>query len=780
MEELKHYSSLRDKYAKELSQSFAYVSNKTRPQTAPKQVKFDFTEQLDLRELRNLREKHLIDLERITTPPFKGDYIENPPNEKKKNKQNGSRFRKSYNAIEKPAVQIEFHENYFGPKFQNYSSEIKVPKPPQRNRSFFEPYSSEIKVPRPPSEDNSFHSQYSGKSLAENLENIFEEAKRSLENSFRAEANTRPNQENSVVSRTKVSEKPLNRENINFSYSKTSEKVGNQENSILSRSKISENVGNPENSISSRSKVSEKVENRENSIISNSKVSEKIEIPHRQLSQSENPLKNFEELENIKVLNPTLLEKTMSFELHQDDDSIRTPSKSKILYPNAVEKPPNFESDIESISMRSDIEEELKNSLKSSMDFSISDQTPFESLKFSQENNYKIKFSQYYENLKKGIYYKLLYPIIQALKEQEYTDTQRLKIIQTKFDRSIDKIEDLEVRSFLNSIKPNPEEFSDYNILRTSRSEPFRTAKFEDSVYSHNSIGSILSNYNPKFEDMPNSSILLEGIPKQPRLNFEFLEEKSLLLLRALENAALALLATNVCYSFFLIKSRSSKLKNKLEKLQLASANYDYTLLKKVIGSWAYTIKSKNFYDNKQIKQFAERWKFIKLYQTFQGFKFVCKAHRQWIKEVKDRVQSNKKIFYFKNWALYVRFRGVKQYLKFRKIKAVIEAWRRMADAKKNFNKNACVHWYFKTISKSFDHWAAYKAAKKEKYSKKAAAEKLWTEKIYTKIFLSWKHSKALYKASYIPIRINTKTTLSKKQGNIQEKSLLDIKIIRN
>ena len=96
MEDLKHYSSLRDKYSQELNKSLATIPSQSRPQTAPKKVKFDFTNNMDLRELRNLREKHSLELERLATPSI--EEIQKPKKSKKK-RRNRSEERKRQNGV---------------------------------------------------------------------------------------------------------------------------------------------------------------------------------------------------------------------------------------------------------------------------------------------------------------------------------------------------------------------------------------------------------------------------------------------------------------------------------------------------------------------------------------------------------------------------------------------------------------------------------------------------------------------------------------------------------
>ena len=164
----------------------------------------------------------------------------------------------------------------------------------------------------------------------------------------------------------------------------------------------------------------------------------------------------------------------------------------------------------------------------------------------------------------------------------------------------------------------------------------------------------------------------------------------------------------------------------------------------------------------------------------FQGFKYVCKVHKQWISEVQQQLMANRRIVIFKNWALYMRYRNVKHFLKFRRLKSILSSWQDQVTRRKNNNKLAFVHWYFKMISKSFSSLNSSCLKSKEKWVKNIKAQKKYYENLYAKVFLCWKHSKALEKASYIPLRISTKTVLVRKNGSFQEKSLLDIKIIKS
>ena len=158
----------------------------------------------------------------------------------------------------------------------------------------------------------------------------------------------------------------------------------------------------------------------------------------------------------------------------------------------------------------------------------------------------------------------------------------------------------------------------------------------------------------------------------------------------------------------------------------------------------------------------------------------MCKAHKQWISEVRSQLLINKLGYLFKSWVLYVKYRNVKNYLRFKKCKNVLKSWKTLVVEGKNRNKKAFVHWYIRLVHKTFSSWTEFYLNRKEKWVKKVKADKKYYERLYAKVFLYWKHAKALEKASYIPLRISTKTVIIKKNGNIQEKSHLDIKIIKN
>jgi hypothetical protein len=820
MEDLEHYSKLRKKLSKELHQGSFENQVESRPQTASKQVSFDFSDQMNIRELRNLREKHSIELERLSTPPVP----EEPEKKKKKKRKNREKSRKkvkNFEVLYKPANEIEYFEAYEGSLGSSRSSlKGKQVKKPLTNFSSHHSLYSEGSV-------------YSKKSLVEEIEDAYKEAKQALENSFKVDSKV-----NEAASQKSNSSVNFSRENQEIFEKMSIRSKGNNKEVEETESKRYVKGKNLEYYYQELEKASEYSEKFE----VDDQGSEKVEVKKKRSSKRKSKKKSledenfgFEERKEIvvedkvkeregdqsvgkasqdakgvnkhssnpskhsinphensfhsKISNQNLSNHSLEASLHSKTSSKAVPdnvekfsshkSHSKI-FSKLVEKP------LESVlhvdqSINSDIEEEKlrEDSIKSSVDFTISDQTPFESLKFSQDPH--ITFTKAYENLKKGIFYRLLSPIIQNLALENSSDPEKSPKILKKRG-----LEDFSMHSQKGSVNLNIKENSlleqslnNFDI-RTSKSQPFENFKYEDSVYEHNET-LLLSSNNPQLLenlDINEISIIQHPLPFiDPQL---IKEEKALQLLKLVEKAAFYLMADNVYLSFIAIKAKSEHSKEKIEKIKLAEANFEFNILRKVINNWKVEVKNSKFYNSRRFIQYVERWNFVKLYHTFEGLKFVCKAHKQWIFEVRNRLKEHQMAGIFRNWALLIRYRKVKQSIKFRKMKKVLRGWNKVLSYKAELNRRACVHWYLRKNFKSFRSWNEFCLRRKENWVKKVKADKKYYEKIYTKVFLCWKHWKALEQANFIPLRICTKTLLVKKNGNIQEKSLLDIKIIKN
>lgn len=848
--ELEHYTSLRMKYSKELNQSMSDAAA-SRPQTGQKQVSFDFTDQMDIRELRNLREKHNLEFERISTPP-------NPPEEekekkhKKKKKHREKKEKKKrkrtkhFEVLSKPAIEMEFIIEE--PDLSVSENEESGRFPVITDSHKFSSKNSEY----------SEHSARSKKSKVEEIQNSYNEAKKALENSFKIDSQksgsgTKGHQSGN---QSKVSEKPLNQSKISenalnqskvsanaLNQSKLSEKPLNlskqSENALLNQSKLSEKPLNQSKTSEvslNQSKLSEKVQNQSKKSEKYAEPSDKISSKHSEASQNQSKKsftnENFSQhskhshisntsqksklsqLEEAKKLLEEMSEGRYSehinkFSSYPQEKNLENSEKSdhktsgkskKTLDEHKDQSPriPKYKSSEsqKSYKIKAEVEESIhsdedEKAHEESVDFTISDQTPFESLRFSQDLNPKGAFNMYMDRIKQGIYYRLLSPIMQNLNQENSFESPSSPEINKDIHVEVPKR-----MIYENFISENPEKGSARvrNMekteleLRTSRSQPLEH-DLEESFQSHrsrfidteilpNKILDFRCNDMEKVGNMDKSLELSETDPALSQMNIK--KQSAEIIGQALERATLALLATNLCYSYFSIKKRSTSLQEKKQKNQLALANYEFTQLKKSIFSWkSFTSHKKNI-NSYAISNYITRWNFIKLYHSFQGLKHVCKAHKQWISEVRSNFLSKKLNAIIQNWALYVRFRHVKICLRLRKCKRVLSSWKNLIDKKKRKNRSAFIHWYLKMVSKGFRSLTWYRSIRfKKRWNTQKALNK-YKEKVYALVFLSWKHVKALEKASYIPIRICTKTSLTKKNGSLQEKSHFDIKIIKN
>ncbi|OMJ92260.1 hypothetical protein SteCoe_5031 [Stentor coeruleus] len=831
--ELEHYASLRMKYSKELNQSMSEAAA-SRPQTGQKQVSFDFTDQMDIRELRNLREKHNLEFERISTPP-------NPPEEEKEKKHKKRKHRekkekkkrkktKRFEILSKPAIEIEFviEEHDLSASENEESNHFPV----ITNSHKFSSKNSEC----------SEYSARSKKSKIEEIQNSYNEAKKALENSFKIDSQKSGSKlkEYQSESKSKASEKPLNQSKISenaLNQSKTSEILLNQSKTseiLLNQSKTSEillNQSKISEKILNQSKTSEKILNQSKTSEKNPDPSDKISSKHSEASQNQSK-KSFtnenlsqhskhshisnasqksklSQLEEAKKLLEEMSEgryserinKYSSYPQAKDPETseksdYKASEKSKKT--ETKERSPNLPKQKSLGSQKYKIKSEVEESIHSdeeekvheeSVDFTISDQTPFESLRFSQDLNPKGAFNMYMDKIKQGIYYRLLTPIIQNLnQENSFENPSSPEIPKDIYVEIPKKI------TYENFISENPEKGSARvrNIekaeleLRTSRSQPLGY-DFDESFHSHKSGLNNIENLKNEMVDYHNiekngnndKSIELSEVDHVlSQINIK--KQSAEIMGQALERVTLALLATNLCYSYFSIKKHSTSLEEKKQKNQLAIANYEFTQLKKSVFSWKSFTKHKKITNSYAISNYITRWNFIRLYHTFQGLKHVCKAHKQWISEVRSNFLSKKLSIIIQNWALYMRFRHVKICLRLRKCKRVLSSWKNLIDKNKQKNRSAFIHWYLKMVSKSFRSLTWYRSISFKKHWNQQKALKKYQEKIYALVFLSWKHVKALEKASYIPIRICTKTSLTKKNGSLQEKSHFDIKIIKN
>lgn len=901
MEELSHYKSLRSKYSKELMQSSSEANPESRPQTADKHVSFDFSEQMNIQELRNLREKKEIELERLSVYSGNEEVDEEARQREKDEKKRRKKERKEkrrkrkekkqkvvveFEVMIKPAIEVEFFVERKLSEIESSGQNFKSLKSLKSLKN------SKIKEIKLESSQRSLYSENSissKKSLVEEIEEAYKQAKEALENSFKVdEASGNEKSEVSSVRSSRADDRvsqPSRNKNQSFGsenlrYRDKGTKLENE----LNDSKKSGNLKS-EKSLVGKNEDNSKAEINA-SFHSNSSQRQGDKFSHKSgtsgvYQESEGHQKSIS-LHDAYAKENSIRSKKSNSDVQENSFHSKNSSKVSIkaeandkfssyskagIFNNLVENKINKLYPVEaSIYSDNDDDKMKEESLKSSVDFTISDPTPFQSAKFSQEVSHD--FQQYFNNFKKGVFIRILSPIIQHMAEDGEKDEvspksqktqksqkshksqgafdEKLNIENMKKEEADNKIEEksenelsyseshdinnesisraiknsiskkseddlkeapVKVKSFDRRIEGNNynieepefkrktcfEDFSEHSPkgsenmkqyeklqdidLRTSRSQPLGRIEDESISGSHKSFEFPFK--NPDFPANHHTNNSNEDLVYQK--NCENLEiEKATLIFSSLSKAQITLLAQASWASFFLIKSISDYKKSKLEKVKLAQANYEFNLLQKVISEWKNSAKTEKILGSRNYLQYVERWNFVKLYHSFEGLKFVTKAHKQWICEVRKKFSYNKLNGIFRNFALLIRYKKVRNLIKLKNIKKSIEGWKNLIKRKVEMNKKACIHWYIRRIFLGFNNWNEFLMKKREKWIKKVKADRKYFERLYTKVFLCWKHWKALESANYIPLRICTKTIIMKKNGNLQERSLLDIKIIKN
>jgi hypothetical protein len=774
MEELSHYKGLRNKYSKELSQTSIEGGIESRPQTAEKHVTFDFSEQMNIQQLRNLRELKEIEFERLSVHSGNDEEMEKKERKEKKKRKKEKKERRERRRLKKERKRKIYFEVLLKPAIEIEWYQAKEPSEASSRRgSYFKQGSKHL---------SSHHSLYSEgsvcskKSLVEEIEEAYREAKKSLENSFKVDLDVEARSEKSSVhsSRENLSKRSKeDRYSKHLSHEEHS--CHSQEDSKVSNkiSKNSESFSNPVNGQGKNEEISRNSSKNQQNLDCNLSLNSNLS---RQSHLKENP----KVTENSSITEKSLKSKKSFQETLENQPQIKKSSKipdenlekftsynKNQLFSKILEKPLNQGNQVENFNSDEEEKDSKEPSLKSSVDFTISDQTPFQSVKFSQDPSQD--FQNYFTKFKKGVFFRLLSPIIQHLAEDDQKEPQ-------DFSRK-NYFEDFSDHSPKGSEKlKKAENFEDFDF-RTSRSEPFFQAK-TSNLEIQESLNFSIS--NPKF---PESFEFNEiSVLEKPQIeNFQkFLQEKASIFITSLARLEIRITALNVWNSFFLLKDEYQYKKRKNEKVKLAQATFEFNLLQKVIQEWKNCVKHEKILGSRRFLQFVDRWNFVKLYQSFEGLKFVTRAHKEWISQVRKKRILAKMGRILRNWALFVRFRKVKTRILIKKVKKCLAGWKKVVEMKRVLNRKACVHWYFRKIFKSFMDWNDFIDRRREKWVKRVKADKMFCERIYTKVFLGWKHWKALEQTNFIPLRICTKTVLVKKDGNLREKNLLDIKIIKN
>ncbi|CAG9327658.1 unnamed protein product [Blepharisma stoltei] len=180
----------------------------------------------------------------------------------------------------------------------------------------------------------------------------------------------------------------------------------------------------------------------------------------------------------------------------------------------------------------------------------------------------------------------------------------------------------------------------------------------------------------------------------------------------------------------------------------------------------------------REINKFIERWEFIHTYQIFQAFIFICKTHRKWINGVKAEFQRRKLINFLQNWKLYKKYKIAKRELAVKKAKRIADKWYNLTINKKRMKIYSYLYWYKSMISKGLLGWKLVTQNMVFNKNRINECRRRHRQRLFYNTFYAWKHMKALVQANNIPIRISTTTSVSKTHGKLREFHSIDIKIM--
>lgn len=566
MEALKRSHDLRNHYQKQL----------TRPQTAPKQVSFDFSERLGLREFRNLREAKAIELlsftssnaarsEGLRTPDI--SFVESPMSAGKLD------FIDQYESFKKPEVGLEYDENsrsedersceYQSVNSESYQEQLQRLNSPQvveiiEQYQDFNSRKSTRGYEIPWEEEKKSESEKEIPMNQENHEEIHEKIMYEM---------------NVALEKAKDDSLSSFDFNVSDSYPVDSLKVSES----LKQSEVEQDFYNyKENSEHTaaiqeeKSSVDEFELQRANSDVKSYRSSHKEEFDERSISrkssnvsrEKENSKRNSIFYENYTNLNqqkspssrnlvlnealPDLYENTASKRSSVASGYIPNFEEQKILL-----KPSSFlneSNDAKSASIRSSVLEgniPLHVPVEGSVQSSITD----------SESRISTPSSVPDEKMRQSLRFEIEYENINHFKN---------------------------TKSYFENVSLSSRSDKSY------RSQPINERNL-DSYNGDRDISLVESVDKPIFRDnfLPNPDVNIPDEPSLPDLvsHHEILAqiriEKAGILYKTLDNINIGFLAKHICASFYDLKSLYLKFARKQKNLKLAFANYEYNLLRK-------------------------------------------------------------------------------------------------------------------------------------------------------------------------------------------------------
>lgn len=178
-----------------------------------------------------------------------------------------------------------------------------------------------------------------------------------------------------------------------------------------------------------------------------------------------------------------------------------------------------------------------------------------------------------------------------------------------------------------------------------------------------------------------------------------------------------------------------------------------------------------------RVVEFRYRWELVHLYQVFQGLRYVCRAHKKWIQEVRRELVRRRTRSYFKSLRHNAVENRLKRYKLYRTLSKTFYSWRAWADRTRSSAVKAYMFRSFTLATKGLKAWKHFYAVKAQRFMKLVAAKANFCRKIGRKALQEWKKRVEDGK-QVIPLKIYRQTSISKKGEAMLHRKKLEIKVV--
>jgi hypothetical protein len=175
--------------------------------------------------------------------------------------------------------------------------------------------------------------------------------------------------------------------------------------------------------------------------------------------------------------------------------------------------------------------------------------------------------------------------------------------------------------------------------------------------------------------------------------------------------------------------------------------------------------------------EFRYRWELVHLYQVFQGLRYVCRAHKKWVQEVRRELVRRRTRSYFLGLRHHACMQRAKRFKVYRTLSKTFYGWRAWAARTRSSAVKAHMHASLKLTSKALRTWRLFYSAKSQALMKRATATSHFAAKQGRRVLQMWRQ-RVFDGKQVIPLRIYRQTSIAKKGGTVQHRRKLEIKVV--